>query len=146
MHQTIKKVGEDIENFRFNTAISALMILFNKMEKSGFSKSETETFLKLLAPLAPHFAEELWNQLKNKKSIHTEPWPEYNRKFIGSEEYDLVIQINGKMRDKVKISKNLERLEIEKLVFKRESVKKYTKAKEIKKIIFIEGRLINIVI
>ena len=148
LNSTIKKVGDDIENLRFNTAISALMILLNKLEKdrTSISMSTWKDFLKLLASFAPHFTEELWNQLKNKKSIHLEPWPKYDPKLIETEEYELVIQINGKMRDKVKISKNLERLEIEKLVFKRELVKKYTEAKEIKKIIFVEGRLINIVI
>ena len=146
LHQTIKKVGEDIENFRFNTAISALMILFNMMEKETFGKNDTETFLKLLAPFAPHFTEELWAMLGNKNSIHLEPWPDYNIKFVEEEDYELIIQINGKMRDKVRVSKKLERPEIEKNVLLREAVIKHLGGAQVKKIIFVPNRLINIVI
>lgn len=146
LHQTIKKVGEDIENFRFNTAISALMILWNKLKNQNLTKDTAETFLKLLSPLAPYFTEELWSKLGNKKSIHLESWPKYDLKLIETEEYELIIQINGKVRDKIKISKKLERPEIEKLVLAREIVKKYLGGKLPKKIIFVPGRLINIVV
>jgi len=145
-HQTIKKVGEDIENFRFNTAISALMILWNELKNQDLTKDTAEKFLKLLSPFAPHFAEELWSKLGNKKSIHLELWPKYEKQLLEAREYELIIQINGKLRDKVKISKNLERLEIEKLAMASTAVKKYTNGKEIKKIIFIPNRLINIVV
>ena len=146
LHQTIKKVGEDIENFRFNTAISALMILWNKLKNQNFEKDNVETFLKLLSPFAPHFAEELWSKLGNKKSIHLEPWPKYEEQLLEAGEYELIIQVNGKMRDKVKVSKKLEQPEIEKLVLSREIVKKYIGTNAIKKIIFVPSRLINIVI
>ena len=146
LHRTIKKVGEDIENFRFNTAISTLMILFNATLKTTITKNTVEIFLKLLAPFAPHFAEELWTAFGNKKSIHLETWPKYDPKFIEAGEYDLIIQVNSKMRDKIKISKTLERLEIEKLVLARDIVKKYIEGKEIKKIIFVPNRLINIIL
>ncbi len=159
LNQTIKKVGDDIENFHFNTAISALMILFNSIEKTVITKNTAETFLKLLAPFAPHFSEELWNLLNNSdalrgrspdrkrrgKSIHLELWPEYNPKLLETGEYELIIQINGKVRDKVKISKNLQRQKIEQLVLNRESVKKYLGDQTPQKIIFIPNRLINIV-
>ncbi|MDO8575004.1 MAG: leucine--tRNA ligase [bacterium] len=170
LHQTIKKVGDDIENLRFNTAISALMILFNAIEKTTISRKTAEIFLKLLSPFAPYFTEELWEILNNSdalrgrspdplrrssseasrkrrgKSIHLESWPEYNPKLIETEEYELVIQINGKMRDKVRVSKNIERPEIEKLVLSREIVKKYVGTSVIKKIVLIPNRLINIVV
>lgn len=145
IHQTIKKVGEDIESFRFNTAISSLMILFNAVEKENISENVAKTFLKLLAPFAPHFTEELWAALGNKKSVHLEVWPEYSPKLIEALEYELIIQINGKMRDKIKISKNLEKQEIEKLVLEREIVKKYLGGKLPKKTIFVPNRLISIV-
>ena len=146
LHRTIKKVGEDIENFHFNTAVSALMILFNAMEKKDVSKNDAETFLKLLAPFAPHFAEELWSSIGNKKSIHLKVWPEYDPKLIEVGGYELIIQINGKVRDKVEISKWLERPEIEKIVLSREIVKKYIRVSAVKKIIFVPNRLINIVV
>ena len=146
LHQTINKVGDNIDNFRFNTAISALMILFNNVEKSNFDKNDAEIFLKLLSPFAPHFTEELWSVLGNRKSIHTETWPEYDAKLIEEKEYELIVQSNGKMRDKIKISKNMERLEIEKLVLKRETIIKHIGSAQIKKIIFVPQRLVNIVI
>ncbi len=146
LHQTIKKVGDDIETLRFNTGISALMILFNGIEKENISKDTAKIFLKLLAPFAPHFMEELWVMLGNRKSIHLEAWPVYNIKLTEEAEYELIIQINGKMRDKIKISKKLENLEVEKLVLKREAVKKYLGNKLPQKIIFVPNRLINLVI
>jgi len=146
LHQTIKKVGEDIENFRFNTAISALMILWNELKNQNFAKDTAEIFLKLLSPFAPHFTEELWGKFGNKKSIHLENWPQYNEKFIKTEEYILIIQINGKMRDKIMVSKKIDRSQIEKLALGREAIKKYIANKEIKKIVFVPDKLINIVI
>ncbi|MDO8676359.1 MAG: leucine--tRNA ligase [Candidatus Azambacteria bacterium] len=146
LNQTIKKVGDDIENLRFNTAISALMILFSSIEKTTITKNTAETFLKLLSPFAPHFSEELWGLLGNKKSIHREAWPEYDPKIIENKDYELIIQVNGKMRDKVRISKKLEGPEIEKMTLARELVKKYIGDAKIKKIIFVPGRLINLVI
>ncbi|MCX6813143.1 MAG: leucine--tRNA ligase, partial [Candidatus Azambacteria bacterium] len=146
LHQTIKKVGEDIENFRFNTAVSALMILFNKMEKENLSADDVQIFLKLLAPFVPHFSEELWHLLGNKTSIHLESWPKYNSELIKEEEHDLIIQVNGRLRDRIRISKELERPEIEKLVLARDIVKKYIEGKEIKRIVFVPNRLMNIVV
>ena len=147
LHKTIKKVEEDVRNFRFNTAVSALMILFNAMEeKESVSKNTWETFLKILAPFTPYFSEELWHKIGNKKSIHIELWPQYDPALIQAGEYDLVIQINGKTRDRVAVSRNTQRPEIEKMVLGREQTKKYIGANPIKKIIFVEGRLINIVV
>lgn len=146
LHQTIKKMGEDIENFRFNTAVSSLMILFNAAEKENINKDIAKIFLKLLAPFASHISEELWATLKNKKSIHDEAWPKYDPKLIESVEYELVIQINGRVRDKITVLKNLEQSEIEKLALSQEAVKKHIGKKIIKRIIFVPSRLINIVI
>ncbi len=148
LHQTIKKVGEDIENFHLNTAISSLMILFNEIEKnqSQLSVVSCQLFIKLLAPFAPHLAEEIWHKLGNKKSIHLEPWPKYDLKLIKEEEFELIIQINGKMRDKVLVSQNISQKEAEKLILTREKIKTFIGNQNIKKIIFVPNKLINIVI
>ena len=154
LHKTIKKVTEDIEAFRFNTAISQLMIFFNEMEKfSGKSDPpvggpDFQTFLKLLAPLAPHLAEELWQRLGNPiaKSIHQEPWPRYNPKLIEDETFELVIQINGKVRDKVKAPIDISQKEAEVLTFSREKVKNILGANQPRRVIFIPKRLINLVV
>ena len=148
VHQLIKRISEDLEAMKFNTAISAFMEFINFWSEKDrtLSKKDAEIFLKLLAPSAPHICEELWLALGNKESIHSEPWPEYVVALAEEGEYDLIIQINGKMRDKIRISKKLERPEIEKLTMARDAVKKYTDGKEVKKIIFIPNRLINIVV
>lgn len=166
LHKTIKKVSEDIENFRFNTAISALMVLVNQMQKqSQLSIINCQLLLKLLAPFAPHLAEELWQKIKKQKnsktrvlarkvekkfnlrnSIHGQDWPKYDPKLVKEEFITLIIQINGKVRDKIEVETGLSGEEAEKLARQREKIQKYIKGKTIKKIIFVPTRLINFVI
>lgn len=159
LNKTIKKVGEDIENFKFNTAISQLMILkndfFESLEsserKSGnfikfIFKKDFETYLKLLAPFAPFITEKIWKDIGHDDSIFDQPWPEYKKELIEEEKVTLIIQINGKLRDKIEVEKNTPQKEIEVLALNKEKIKKYIVNKKIKKIIFVENRLINIVI
>jgi leucyl-tRNA synthetase family protein len=155
LHKTIKKVGEDIEAFHFNTAISQLMILLNEMEKVGADKKSYSIFLRLLAPFAPHMAEELWQRLNKSaqggpasgwKSIHLEKWPEYNEKLTQDETFELVIQINGKTCDKVNAKISISEKEATSLTLNSEKVKKHIGDKKPKKIIFVPRRLINIVL
>ncbi len=148
INQLIKRIGEDLEAMKFNTAISAFMEFINfwSEENRILSKKDAEIFLKLLAPFTPHICEELWFVLGNKKSIHLESWPEYNSRMIEEEDYELIIQINGKVRDKIMISKKLERPEIEKLAMTRDIVKKHMAGVEVRKIIFVPNRLINFVL
>jgi len=145
-HKAIKKIGEDIENLRFNTAVSELMKLLNEVEDKQPVKKQVETFLKLLAPFAPHLAEELWHQLGNKKSIHLEKWPEYDQKLIEEEVVDLVIQINGRTRDIIRTPRGLIESEARELALKSEKIKKYVSGKEVKKFIYLSDRLANFVI
>jgi leucyl-tRNA synthetase len=147
MHQTIKKVSEDIESFKFNTAISSLMILVNAMEKQKeLSVISYQLLLKLLSPFAPHITEEIWHQLDKKKSIFEEKWPKYDPKLAQEEKITLIIQINGKVRDKIETATALSEKEAKKLTLNREKVKKYTEGKTIRKIVFVKGKLVNIVI
>lgn len=147
IHKTIKKVGEDIENFRFNTAVSAMMILSNEMEKTEqFSHADYEMFLKILSPFAPHITEELWEKLGHKKSIFLESWPKYDPELIKDEEIELVIQINGKLRDRIKVSADISEEEAKKSAMESEKVKNFIAGKEIRKVIFVKGKLINMVI
>lgn len=150
VHQTIKKVGEDIEEFRFNTAVSALMILVNEMNKcSSISLSNFKVLLKLLAPMAPHVCEELWCQVADDSekisSIFSEEWPPYNPQLIKPEQITLVIQVNGKIRDKVKVDPQISKGEAQKLALSRPKVKKRIQSKKVKKIVFVPQKLINIV-
>jgi leucyl-tRNA synthetase len=146
IHRTIKKVSEDIENLKFNTAISSLMVLVNEMEKQEkVSLTDYQLLLKLLSPFAPHITEEIWLKLGNNKSIFQEKWPEYDKKLIKEDQITLVIQINGKVRDSVECLANISETEAKELTLNREKVKKYTDSKTIKKIIFVKNKLINIV-
>ena len=146
LNKFIKEVGEDIGRMSFNTGVSGLMKLLNELESHEISKEEYETLLKLLAPFAPHLAEELWmGVLKNKKSVHLEKWPEYDEKLLAEEKTKLVIQVNGRVRDTFEVKKGLSESEAKDLALKSENVRRHISG-EIKKIIYIKDRIINIVI
>lgn len=146
IHKTVKKVSEDIESMQFNTAISALMILLNDMDtRPQIAQSYYEHFLVLLAPFAPHIVEELWQSLGHKKSIHTEQWMVANLSKIVESQITLAIQINGKVRGELVVSPELGEEEITAKVMVLPEVKKWIEGKEIKKVIYVKGRVLNIV-
>jgi leucyl-tRNA synthetase len=161
IHKTIKKITEDIENFKFNTAIAALIIQFNGLngkpdwrgklsrgewESEEFDFDALENFLILLSPFAPHISEELWQKLDHKKSIFEEEWPKYNPELIREEKINLIIQINGKVRDQIEVDAEILEQEAKEIALSQEKVVKWIKGKEIKKVIFVKGKLINIVV
>ncbi|MHB8904025.1 MAG: class I tRNA ligase family protein, partial [Patescibacteria group bacterium] len=149
INKTIKKVSDDIDSFKFNTAISSLMIAANELEKEEtIKKGDYQKLISVFAPFAPHMSEEIWENLGNKKSVFLSGWPEYDQKLIdeGEEEITIVISINGKMRDEMLVASDLGREAIEKLAVEREKVIKLVNGQEIKKIIYIEKKLINIVL
>ncbi|TSA44382.1 leucine--tRNA ligase [bacterium] len=147
LHKTIKKVTEDIENFRFNTAISAIMILVNEMEKEEkISSTSYELLVILLSPFAPHIAEEIWEKLGHNESIFLEKWPEYDPELIKEEQISFVIQINGKVRDQIEVAAGVKEEEAKKLALERDKIVKYIDGKNIRKIIFVPDRLINFVV
>lgn len=157
LHKTIKKVGEDVENFRFNTAISSLMVLLNKIEENPeqLSKENFQSFIKLLSPFAPYLSEEIWQNIGNSrkeignrkfKSVHSEKWPKYNPKLIVDDKFKLVIQINSKVRDLVMVDQGISEEKAKEIALKSEKVKSLIGGRDIKKIIYVKNRLINIVI
>ncbi len=152
LEKTIKKVEEDFKRLSFNTAIAKIMELINwyKENENNFSKKQHKEYFEklslIITPFAPHIAEEMWERLGHKESITKQPWPKYNENLVQEEKITLIIQINGKLRDKIEIEKNLPQKEIEALTLKREKVKKYLAGKKIRKIIFVKNRLINIVL
>jgi leucyl-tRNA synthetase len=148
LHQTIRKVSEDIENFRFNTAISALMILVNQLtiNSKQLTKNHLKTLLLLLSSFAPHISEELWQRCISQSSIHFQTWPKYDKKLIEKEKIILVIQVNGRVRDKIEVAANISEKRAKKLVFSRERIKKWLGNKKIKKTIFVPKKLINLVV
>lgn len=143
-NKTVKRVTEDLENLRYNTAIAALMEFFNECSKGKTSKKDLETLLLLLAPFAPHIAEELWGILGNKKSIHETSWPSFEEKADKS--FKLVLQVNGKVKDVVETPVGISQKKAEKIAFSSEKVARALQGKKPSKIIFVPNRLLNIVL
>lgn len=147
LNRTVKKVDEDIESMRFNTAVSALMVLVNDFEKrDSISKFNYEILLRILAPFAPHITEELWSQLGHKKSIHVEPWPKYNFKLISQGRVTIVVQINGKVRANLVVDGDLSEEDVKKQAMLLPEVKKWLSSGSVKREIYVKGRLLNFVV
>jgi len=147
INKTVKKVTEDIENMRFNTAISAMMIMVNEIEKAeSISRDQMEIILKILAPFAPHFTEELWMSLGNKKSIHISSWPKYDANMTVLNEVKMMIQVNGKVRGSFLAIRDADDLTLENKAKEVEEVKKWLEGKKVLKVIVVPNRLVNFVI
>ncbi len=148
LHKLNKKIDEDLESTKFNTTIAAFMEFVNLAQdfKKEVGKEIIERLLILLSPFAPHFTEELWERLGHKKSIFLEKWPEPKSEFLKEKLITLVIQVNGRVRDKVEVTADISEEEARVLAISREKVKNWIEGKEIKKVIFVPGKLINIVI
>lgn len=153
LHKTIKKIGEDIEAFKFNTAIAQMMIFVNAVyenkSKDGqvnLDRDDFRDFVKILSPFAPHLAEELWSQSGGEGSIFKQSWPKYDENLIKDETISLVVQINGKVRTNIDVAADINEDEAKNLVMENSIVQKWIEGKEIVKIIFVKGKLLNIVI
>ena len=186
LNKTIKKVSEDIEAMRFNTAISAMMILATEMEKNlpltpsegrsalpfgegrggadldkptppasspreaenlgGVALKDFKKFLQILAPFAPHVAEEIWDMLGEKKTINFSKWPKWDENLIKDEEVKIAVQVNGKVRAEILIQTDEKEETVKEKAFANQAVLKFTGGKEPKKIIYVKNRLINIVV
>jgi len=148
LNQTIKKVGEDIDGIRFNTAVAALMEWLNYLSrKDKVGGIEYKTLLVLLAPFAPHITEELWEVLGEKESIHNQPWPQIEEKYLSNEKVTIVIQVDGKLRDNLVIESDLinNQSDIENLAKKSPRVQKCIDSAKIIKVIYVPGKIINFV-
>ncbi|MDA9746130.1 leucine--tRNA ligase [Prochlorococcus sp. AH-736-K20] len=152
MNIAIKEISNDILNNQFNTAISELMKFYNSLSNSindvnnNLKIDALKTFCILLAPFAPHLAEEIWHLIGFKKSVHLEQWPSFNAEALKEDSYELVIQVNGKVRDKVNINNDMSEDQIKELTLKRPNILKWTQDKEIRKIIIVKGKIMNIVV
>ncbi|MHB8830544.1 MAG: leucine--tRNA ligase [Patescibacteria group bacterium] len=146
LHQTIKKVGEDIDNLRFNTAVSQLMILTNELQGKGMRSQDFRSYLKLIAPFAPHMAEELWHQLGNETSIHVEVWPQYNESKLVAEAVTIAVQVNGKLRGEVKVATGSEEDVVRQAAEKEPSVNKYLEGQKVKKVVYVKNKIINFIV
>lgn len=145
-NQTVKKVTEDYERMHFNTAISQLMVFVNEAYKVDDLPVEyMKGFVKMIAPIMPHMAEELWSQFGESDTITYQPWPTYDPKALVEDEVEMIVQVNGKVRAKIKMSKDTDRDEAQQLALANEHVKKFTDGKDIKKVIVVPNKIVNIV-
>ncbi len=145
-HQTVKKVTEDYENLHFNTAISQLMVFINEAYKVDALPYEyIEGFVQLLAPIAPHMGEELWSILGNEGGISYAPWPTYDEAALVEDEVEVVFQVNGKVRAKSNVPRDLGKDELEKVALANETVQEYIEGKTVRKVIAVPNKLVNIV-
>lgn len=145
-NKTIAKVTEDIENFHFNTAISALMVMFNDISKLDTVSQDTfDTFLKLLHPFAPHLSEEIWQANGHSGFLVQQSWPKADKRLMAQETVEVAVQINGKVRDRIKITANASKEEMEKAALASEKIQKNLQGMEIKKIIAVPARIVSII-
>jgi leucyl-tRNA synthetase len=146
-HQTVKKVGEDIDALRFNTAISQLMIFVNEaMKLEELPRKELEAFLLLLCPFAPHIAEELWALTGHKNSLSHEPWPGYIPAKTVEDQIEVVLQVNGKVRGKLELPQGTDEKEIERLAYLDSNIQRHVAGKKVVRTIVVKNKLVNIVV
>jgi leucyl-tRNA synthetase len=153
MHKAIRRVTEDIEAFKFNTAVAAMMEFSNSLrahlEQKGPSSAfqeATNTLIRLLAPFAPHIAEELWARRGGELSVHRQPWPVYEPALTVDETITLAIQVNGKVRDRVAVPAGISEEEVRQRALESEQVGHYLDGKVPKQVIVVPGRLVNVVV
>jgi leucyl-tRNA synthetase len=147
IHKTIKGVSEDYENLKFNTAIAKMMTLANEFgQQEAISREEYEVLLKLLSPVASHVTEELWHLLGNTSFLVEEKWPEYDPLKLLQDKIEIVINVNGKIRDKVMVPVDMDEAELIKLALAQPKIQEWIKNQTIKKTIVVKNKLVNIVI
>ncbi len=147
VHKTIRKVTNDIEGLQYNTAIAALMVLLNAFEEHAdlVSRDHVSVFLRLLAPFAPHITDELWHQLGENGSIHRAPWPEAKPEFLREERITLVVQVDGRVRDRIEVAAGADEASVRASVLVRPKVGEYLKARPLRRFIYIPNRIVNLV-
>ena len=153
VHQTVAAVTEDFERFEFNTVVSALMELLNEMARAaqgGATASDAwdeavSIYLRLMAPVAPHAAEELWHRLGHGGSVHVADWPEVDEEAAAEDEITLVVQVNGKVRDRLVVPADIDRAEAEERALASEGARKFLAGQTVRKVVVVPGRLVNIV-
>ncbi|MBI4303072.1 MAG: leucine--tRNA ligase [Chloroflexi bacterium] len=153
-HQTIRKVTNDLERIHFNTMLAALMEFTNYLTKAKESghisdaawKEATDTLILLIAPTAPHLAEELWQATGHEYSIHNQRWPEWDEELAKEEEITLVVQVNGKLRDRITVPASIAEAEARELAMSSQRVKAHIEGKKIQNVVYVPGRLVNVVV
>jgi len=157
VHQTIKKVTEDVERFHLNTAISSIMELVNATYKyletprseeaaRRLTKGVIEITLVLLFPFVPHITEELWSMIDTQGRVLGSWWPRYDENYIKEDKVTIVVQVNGKLRDQCAVDRGLEESQLKEIVFGLEKIQRHLEGKEVRKTIIVPNKLVNIVV
>jgi leucyl-tRNA synthetase len=146
MHKTIKKVTDDIEHFKFNTAIAGIMELVNAIYQYGADKEVFLVLLQLLSPITPHMCEELWEKYGHAGSIFTSRWPRHDPDSLIESKATIVIQVNGKLRSKIEVEPSISEEQLKEAVFSDEKVKPWIQGKTIRNFVVVPQRLVNIVV
>ncbi len=147
IHKTIKKIREDIERFSFNTCVSNFMICVNELtDLKCHKKAVLKDLIVLLAPFAPHIAEEMWEQMGFENSVTLAPYPQHNPQFLVESKFEYPISINGKVRAKIEFALDIEASKVEQEVLASETVQKWLEGKQPKKVVYVKGRIINVVV
>jgi len=153
-NKTIKRITEELSNFRFNTALAALMECNNVLIKQQHApvarsvafRNTLETMMQLLAPMAPHITEELWHLTNHTGSIHETAWPDYDEALTQDETFTLVVQVNGKVRERIEVAADTSERDIRMLALSNPRVASFIGEATVQKVIYVPGRLINIVV
>ena len=147
MHKAVKKITNDIEEMKFNTSVSTFMTMVNEFTKhKKINKAEYKTFLQLLNPFAPHMTEEIWEKIGEEKEISQTPWPSFDESKTIDEEIEVPVQINGKLKTTVKVAKDINQAEIDKVIDENETISKLLEGKNVIKRIYVKGKIYNIVV
>ena len=154
LHQTIRKCYQELDRFKFNTAIAALMELLNHLNKvwndrsvdSSIWQECIEKFLLMLAPMAPHVAEEMWERTGHAYSIHQQLFPTWDDELAAEEEITLVVQVNGKVRDRIPVPAGIAEADARELALGSQRVQSHTDGKTLKNVVYVPGRLVNVVV
>ena len=153
LHQTIRKVYQDLDAFKFNTAIASMMEFTNTLQKVWDEGSASkavwnecrETFVILMAPIAPHLAEEFWERIGQKTSVHLQKFPSWDDGLVVEEMVTLVVQVDGKVRDKLQVSVDIREAQAKELSLAQENVRRHLQDRDIVKVVYVPGRLVSIV-
>ena len=152
LHQTLESVTRDFDTFQFNTTVASLMELYNELSSSREAVGEEvwkevrSVYLRMMAPITPHIAEELWSRGGGEFSIHASSWPEVDAEAAKEDEITLVVQVNGKLRDRLTVPVGIAKDAAEKLALEAPGAKAHVEGKEVVKVIVVPGRLVNIVV
>ena len=147
VNETVKKVSEDIEKMKFNTAIAAMLTLVNEMSaQPSVTKADMEALLLILSPFTPHICEEIWQNLGHAEPIHHQPWPVWDENYLTEDMTEIAVQVNGKVRGRIMVPADLTKETAERELPESEDVRRLTAGKTVVKVVFVPGRLLNIVV